>query len=147
MIPLQIRHTETVFGRANYVLTVDSPESVLEWRVGTGDNVEIIRFRTAAPRRGVGTRLLHEMVTVLRPDPPYHTVYGFTRSSNAAGRAFYRKHGFALTEVTGVYADGTAVVFSQPFADLLARFPGDPSCPFRPGFKSKETVVSRNTPT
>lgn len=58
--------------------------------------------------------MLHAIVD----DPPYHTVYGFTRTTNEEAKAFYAAMGFDLTTVTGVYADGTAVVFSASYKRL-----------------------------
>lgn len=100
---------------------IEAIDGYIVWRVGTGLNVELLHIRTYADGCGAGRRLLSAMVDKLKACPPYHTVFGFTRTCNHAARQFYAKMGFVLTEVTGVYADGSAVVFSQPFAELLER--------------------------
>lgn len=94
--------------------------SYLTWRRGTGENVEITNLKAAEPGHGVGTALLRGLLEQLLADPPYHTVYGFTRTTNEAAQAFYSASGFALSWVHGVYRDGAAVVFSAPYHELCA---------------------------
>lgn len=92
----------------------------IAWRRGTGDNVEITWLRSDQKRAGTGRRLLQAMLRRLRDEnPPYCSVYGFTRSSNVDAIAFYRAMGFTLSPVKGVYADGEALVFSARFRDLV----------------------------
>jgi GNAT superfamily N-acetyltransferase len=91
---------------------------LVRWRWGTGDNVELTHLRANTPGAGNGRRLLRAMLTILRDDPPYATVFGFTRTGNAEAQAFYRAMGFTITPVAGVYADGTAVLFSARYDDL-----------------------------
>lgn len=88
------------------------------WERGTGGNVELSYLKARDPGNGGGTRLLRAMLAALRRDPPYHTVYGFTRTCNLDAQAFYRAMGFTLSPVVGVYKDGGAVVFSAPYEDL-----------------------------
>jgi ribosomal protein S18 acetylase RimI-like enzyme len=87
------------------------------WRRGTGGNVELLHLRAA---QGHGRRLLRRMLDGLASDPPYCTVFGFTRVGNVTAQGFYKAMGFTLTQVAGVYADGSAVVFSQTFEKLKA---------------------------
>lgn len=96
-------------------------EGYIVWRRGSGDNVELLHIRAYRKQQGVGKRLLLHMVKELQNDPPYKTVFGFTRISNDAARAFYLSLGFTLTEVDGVYADGRAVLFSQSYESLVTR--------------------------
>jgi ribosomal protein S18 acetylase RimI-like enzyme len=88
------------------------------WRVGTGRNVELLHLRAYTPRRGHGTQLLKRMLHSLTMDPPYSSVFGFCLGSNLPAWEFYRKMGFILTRVAGVYAEGSAYVFSQRY-DIL----------------------------
>lgn len=98
------------------------------WRTGTGGNVEVLHLKADPPMRGTGTSLLREMLLTLESDPPYATVFGFTRVGNMAGRAFYKSSGFTLVEVPGVYAEGRAVLFTAVYGELfethLKRKPG-----------------------
>lgn len=102
------------------VLTTE--DGVIAWRYGTGGNVELtyILVKNEMQRQGQGRALFRAMLRALVSDPPYHTVYGFTRTGNAAGRSFYASVGFTLSEVAGVYADGNAVVFSANYRALCA---------------------------
>ena len=103
----------------DYVKTEDG---FIGWRWGTGDNVELVDLQVnGAPRTGGGRRLLTEMLRALKASPPYATVFGFTRSPNLDAQRFYAAMGFALSTVVGVYADGSAVVFSARYSDLCAR--------------------------
>lgn len=104
------------------VCYINGPDGYLVWRRGTGDNVEITHIRSARP--GGGPTMLKEMLEGLKSNPPYGglgTVFGFTRTSNAAALRFYRNMGFILTLVAGVYAEGAAYLFSASYSDLRER--------------------------
>jgi len=100
----------------------DGSDGYVVWRVGTGRNVELLHIKTdpAAPP-GAGRRLLKQMVGQLASNPPYATVFGFTRVGNREAQRFYVDNGFNLTCVEGVYADGRAIVFSQEYRRLADR--------------------------
>lgn len=106
------------YSKIDYVTDGDGYGYIV-WRVGTGGNVELLHIR-ASPQ-GSGADLLREMVKRLESAPPYKTVFGFTRTCNAAALEFYRRNGFSLSRVEGVYADGEAVVFSQDYDRLRLR--------------------------
>lgn len=100
---------------------VDMPgEGFIVWRTGTGGECEICWLKVRESGKGVGTRLLKEMLRTLKSSPPPSSVYGFTWRGNEAARRFYESMGFDLTEVKGVYRDGSAVLFSQ-YYDVLCR--------------------------
>lgn len=80
------------------------------WREGTGGNTEILDIRVFEQGQGSGTRMIKHL---LDESGCRGTVYGFTRVGNSAARTFYQKLGFDLSEVSGVYLEGRAVVFSQ----------------------------------
>lgn len=101
------------FGKVSWLETMDG---YVVWRRGTGDNVELLHLKSKAS--GGGTRLLRGMLEALEENPPYSTVFGFTRLVNDKAHSFYLKCGFDLTMVQGVYADGHAIVFSAPYSDL-----------------------------
>jgi RimJ/RimL family protein N-acetyltransferase len=102
--------------RASYRLLPDG--SYIVWRVGTGENVELLHLRVVNQNEGTGTALFRMMLEALRENPPYYTVFGFTRSSNRVAQAFYHYMGFDLAEVKGVYRDGSAILFSREYEDL-----------------------------
>ena len=101
----------------------EDPTGYVVWRTGTGDNTELLHVHTdrAVKGRGCGRKLVYEMLDRLRDEPPYWSVFGFTRVSNDEARAFYAALGFNLHEVPGVYADGRAVLFEAPYAELVRR--------------------------
>lgn len=92
------------------------------WRKGTGDNVELLHIYSNERRKGFGTKLIRQMVSQLLKTPPYHTIFGFTRTGNLEAQSFYTSLGFVMSRVHGVYKDGEAFVFSQPFSQLVSRF-------------------------
>ena len=98
---------------------IDGPDGHLVWRTGTGGNVEVLHLRALSPGQGGGTRMLREMLSRLRTDPPYATVFGFTRITNHDARRFYLNSGVTLTEVPRVYAEGAAVLFTARYDYLL----------------------------
>lgn len=101
--------------------SIESAAGEIFWQRGTGGNVEITYFKSSTPHVGHGRKLLQEMLRELRKNPPYHTVYGFTRTSNLNARAAYVALGFTLSLVLGVYKDGDAMVFSAPYKDLCEK--------------------------
>lgn len=104
------------FVEVNYY---EGVEGYIVWRRGTGGNVELLHIRSSRLREGYGTRLIKEMVRRLRSDPPYKTIFGFTRTANRDAHQFYASLGFDLSPVRGVYADGDAVVFSRDYDALV----------------------------
>src|SRR5579872_6541249 len=85
-------------------LVFDDGMAYVVWRLGTGNNAELLHIQ--ASERFKGYQLLRAMLNEMRP--PYATVFGFTRFSNVVARAFYKRHGFTLSKVRGVYDDGAA---------------------------------------
>lgn len=89
------------------------------WRRATGDNVELLHIKTYQPGLGTGRVLVLAMLQSLLLTPPYDSVFGFTRVCNSGAQSFYRALGFELSTVKGVYADGSAILFSQKYSKLL----------------------------
>lgn len=96
------------------------------WRRGTGGNVELINLQVSpeSRRKGAGRRLLQRMLAELKKNPPYATVFGFSREVNREAHDFYREMGFTLSRVDGVYADGSAIVFSALYSELCQKHIG-----------------------
>lgn len=104
------------------VYEIVNEDGHITWRVGTGHNVELLHIKAVESGEGHGRALLKAMLLELKKAPPYHSVFGFTRTVNYTARAFYLRCGFELSDVRGVYADGSAVVFSAPFDALCIAF-------------------------
>lgn len=98
------------------VYHIHDDRGYIVWRVGTGLNVELLHIK--ATYKGAGRELLRAMLKALQSNPPYHTVFGFTRWGNEEAARFYPSCGFDCTVVSGVYRDGAAVVFSAPYEQL-----------------------------
>lgn len=98
---------------------LEQQNGYIVWRRGTGDNVELLHIKTNVPGRGTGKQLVVAMLETLKEQPPYCTVFGFTRECNEGSQKFYEALGFDLTTVKGVYQDGSAVLFSQEYLKLL----------------------------
>lgn len=91
------------------------------WRLGTGENVELLHIHTNERGKGHGRRLFYHMLKEIeRKGPePYHSIFGFTRVSNQEAQAFYGALGFVLDKVNGPYQDGHSIFFSAPYSVLL----------------------------
>src|SRR2546422_498221 len=101
----------------NSTRSIKTAHGYVVWRRGTGGNVEILHLRVYEDslRKGHGRDLLKRMLTALRHAPPFCTIYGLSLPINESGHAFYRAMGFVLSPVVGVYAAGSAVVFSADY--------------------------------
>lgn len=114
-----MRNLEEVVNPFTKVNWIQIENGYIVWRRGTGNNVELLHIRTFSPGKGTGKELVIRMLKALLECPPYATIFGFTRTVNESSQSFYKALGFELSEVTGVYDDGSAIVFSQRFKTLL----------------------------
>lgn len=100
------------------------------WRLGTGENMELLHVRSFVSGQGIGTRLVKAMLRELKKNKPYHSVFGFTLASNTTARRWYHSMGFNTQECDGPYKGGPSVMFSQSFdvlcVKLLTGDDGDP---------------------
>lgn len=96
----------------------EMPEGYIVWRNASGDNCELLHLKVHVRGKGFGEMLFRKMLEELKIDPPYCTVFGFTRIGNFASQNFYTKMGFEFTKVRGVYKEGGAVLFSQDYEFL-----------------------------
>lgn len=106
------------FGTIRHYYSKDS--GYIVWRLGTGENAELLHIRTFHKGRGYGRELVYHMLDQLSYNPPYYSVFGFTRTSNEEAQRFYGALGFNLHLVDGLYAEGTAIMFWQSYERLLA---------------------------
>jgi ribosomal protein S18 acetylase RimI-like enzyme len=97
----------------------DGQAGFIVWRMGTGGNAELLHIKAYELREGLGRALLYKMLDRLADQPPYHTVYGFSRVSNKRAASFYKAMGFHLVPVDGVYKDGKAIMFWQEYSQLV----------------------------
>ena len=100
------------------------------WRLGTGENVELLHVRSFTPRQGVGTRLVKAMLRELIKNKPYYSVFGFSLANNTIAHEWYHSMGFNTQECGGPYKGDKAVIFWQSFdvlcKKLLKNDDGDP---------------------
>lgn len=102
--------------------TIHDEDGIVAWRRGTGDNVELTYILVKNKRRGEGKRLFVRMLNRLAQQPPYHTVYLFTRSSNKEACLFYISLGFQgnCTPVS-IYKNDATMLFVAPYEYLVMR--------------------------
>ena len=93
-------------------------QGFIVWRLGTGNNVELLHIKTFKKGKGYGRKLFYTMLDGLKQDLPYHSIFGFTRVGNSEARAFYGALGFWLQPVTGLYQEGSCILFCQGY-DIL----------------------------
>ena len=91
------------------------------WRMGTGNNVELLHIKASEVRKGHGASLLKGMVKQLQDNPPHHSVFLFTRTGNESAKKFYEKFGFTLVDVGDLYAEGGTTIGVVSFAELKRR--------------------------
>lgn len=99
----------------------DPDRGFIVWRQGTGANVELLHIRTFTRGKGFGRGLVYHMLDVLSQEPPYHSVFGFTRADNLGAKQFYGALGFSLQELNGLYEDGKATLFWAAYQQLLKK--------------------------
>lgn len=97
----------------------DEDRGYIVWRLGTGQNVELLHIRTFEHGQGYGKELFHLMLDALKDDAPYYSIFGFTRVSNNEAHNFYAALGFELQPIKGLYKDGLAIMFWQSYYVLL----------------------------
>ena len=106
------------YSKPRYVF--DKDKGFIVWRLGTGENVELLHIRASSQRRGYGRSLFYLMLDSLKLEmTPYYSVFGFTRVSNDRAKEFYEAMGFNLQPIQGLYADGEAIMFWQEYSKLL----------------------------
>lgn len=93
----------------------------IAWRLGTGNNIELLHLRTTILRKGHGRELFYAMLTTLKYHPPYFSVFGFTRVSNDRAVAFYEAMGFKIQLIDGLYKDGEAYMFWAEYTELMKK--------------------------
>lgn len=91
------------------------------WRLGTGENIELLHIRTTKKKHGYGKRLFCLMLRDLKYNQPYHSIFGFTNVGNDEAKKFYAAIGFELETVNGVYAAGSCILFWASYKHLLEK--------------------------
>ena len=108
----------TPFKELSWVYNDD--KGFIVWRQGTGNNSELLHIQTFKKRKGYGRDLFIEMLERLEYDPPYYSVFGFTRVDNQEAHNFYTALGFSLEKITGLYQAGECRLFWAPFTELVS---------------------------
>lgn len=105
----------------------DNSYGYIVWRLGTGENIELLHIRTFEKRKGYGRKLFIQMLKQINSEDtkPYHSIFGFTRSSNKEAQEFYVAMGFNIVDVSGIYKDGHCKLFWASFDDLIKRYEND----------------------
>lgn len=108
-----------------YFSYVENDYGYISWRLGTGDNIEILHIRVNEKNTvpGKGLILIRDMLTKVQATKhPYHSVFGFAKASNEVAIKFYEALGFSISQpINDLYRDERAVVFSIQYSDLLEK--------------------------
>lgn len=108
----------------NYNLKYIYKENVgfIVWTMGTGDNYEVLLLRVKHQGRGDAKKLYREAVKLMMFNPPYHSVYAFTRTENAGANAFYTKFGWNRIDLDQcIYKDAGVVLYWIEWNELRDR--------------------------
>ena len=84
----------------------------IEWREGTGGNIEITQIKTYEKRRGTGKELIWKLI---EKEDCYYSIYAFVLASRKRVRNFYKSCGFQEIELgRSVYKnDKTILVWKK----------------------------------
>ncbi len=85
------------------------------WRIGTGNNIELLHIKSFVKRKGYGSLLLRLMILELSKKPPYYSIFGFALYKNKEARFFYKKNGFNVFKCPFPYKTDSSIIFSQSF--------------------------------
>lgn len=96
----------------------DPVKGYIVWRVGTGENVEILHIRAFEKRRGYGRELLKKCLLSLKDNPPYFSLFGFGLGSNNEMAEFYRGLGFNVSIIDGPYKHDKSTFIWQSYEVL-----------------------------
>lgn len=88
------------------------------WRLGTGQNVELLHIRAIEVHKGHGEYLMRMMTLQLKFNRPYHSVFVFTKKSNTDALNAYKHWGFQFTEIPNLYRDDGTMLGTISFTDL-----------------------------
>lgn len=108
-----------IFPYDNIEYIYNPQKGFIVWRLGTGQNYELLHIKTFEKKKGYGKELVLGMLDRLRENPPYYSVFGFTRVNNYEAHAFYKALGFRIENVTGLYKHGECRLFWAPFNELI----------------------------
>jgi hypothetical protein len=107
------------YGEADYVYLPNVGN--IAWHYSTGENIEVL-FIESIPGYG-GFMMLKMVETILANNQkPYHTVFGFCRTSNDLAANFYAKLGWQTIDLgQSIYRDGGTVLVWTTWEQLLSR--------------------------
>lgn len=105
------------FKELNFIFEQDY--GFIVWRIGTGNNIELLHIKTFKKRQGIGKALIIKMLEELKTNKPYHSIFGFTRIDNLEAEKFYLALGFNIQNINGIYKDGKCKIFWSSYEDLV----------------------------
>lgn len=95
------------------------------WRVGTGENTELLHIRTFTKNKGYAKELIKALVKKLDKNPPYFSIFGFSLVSEERKylKDVWQKLGFNISnEIQGIYKGGPTIIFFQNFEILKNKY-------------------------
>jgi len=108
----QLKKRFKEYGKIDYIYW---PEGYMVWRIGTGDNIEILFIEVSEKRKGMGTKLFKEFLKRINP---YHSVFVFHLASRKDAEKFYKSVGFNKSIKCGIYKDDKTVLRWATYEEL-----------------------------
>lgn len=99
----------------------DEDVGYIVWRLGTGDNIEVLFIEAKEPGKGYGKELFRRMVRSIESNKrqPYHSVYVYRLGANELARRLYAKLGCKEINLgQSVYRDDETVIAWITWEDL-----------------------------
>jgi len=77
----------------------------MAWHLSTGENIEILFVEIHPSLRGQGltSQLFAEFCQRAKLNPPYNSVFAFTRADNEIAHRMYLRFGFYLKRIPNLY--------------------------------------------
>lgn len=111
------------FKGLNFIYWQD--KGYIVWRIGTGENAELLHIRTFINNKGYAKELIRAMIEKLDKNQPYFSVFGFSLVSEKRKylKEIWQKLGFNISnEIKGIYKGGPVIIFYQNFKILKKKY-------------------------
>jgi len=88
----------------------------IEYREGTGGNIEITQIRAYEKGRGTGRELIRRLI---EESKPYYSIYAFVLASRLDARRFYASCGLNEMPIgRGLYKNDGAIIMTANHEDI-----------------------------
>lgn len=101
-----------------YELLYLPDKGYIAWKIGTGENYEIILVESYGNHSGHGKEVFNQFLDKLQSNPPYESIYVFFRWNNKIAKNYYKKIGFKIKRLRGIYKDKLAGIGYNSYKNL-----------------------------